>query len=545
VPGGSRLAPSHKPQKRANGQPGRYNIGVGNADLIVTGGNLITLDSSRPRATAMAMHRGRILAVGDDASVNALAGPNTRRVDLAGRTVTPGFIDSHIHLISYGLQLLRQVDLVGSDSIDEVLSRLTEFAAWSEGWIQGWGFDQDKLKDLRFPTRQDLDAVSPDRPIIVSRICGHAAVVNSTALALVTASERAAGDAETGLYTENDIGPFYARIPRPNEEEMEEAVLSACRVALRTGITSVQTLLDTPDQMAAFARLRRKGKLPLRVTGMPAYASVASLHAQGVNTTFGDEWLRFGAAKLFSDGSLGAHTARLAEPYSDKPETRGIRIYFPDELRSNCADAQAKGFQLAIHAIGDQALRESLDAIEFALGDDGDNGVHRHRIEHASLTPPDCLRRMADRQIVATLQPQFVTSDVWTGERIGRTRLSWAYPFKSMIRAGVPVALSSDCPVERLDAFAAIASAVGRDPWTGTSESLTAEEAIIAYCSGSAYAGHAERYSGSLEVGKVADFVVLSGDPTKMDATGIAALEAEQVFVNGEQVETDVDTNDA
>jgi predicted amidohydrolase YtcJ len=509
------------------------------SDLIVTDGNLITLDSEQPRASAMAVRGGRIVAVGNDDAIHALASAGTQRIDLAGRTVTPGFCDSHIHLYWYGMQLLREADLIGSKRIDDVLGRLTQFASHTEGWIRGHGFDQDKLAERRFPTRAELDRVSRTRPIIISRVCGHAVVVNSGALALVTDGERAAGDAETGLYTEGDANAFYRRIPPLDESESEEAVLAACGVALRTGITSVQTLLDTPDQMAAYARLRRKGTLPIRVTGMPPYAAVAALHTHGVNSTFGDEWVRFGAAKLFSDGSLGARTAWLREPYTDDPSTRGIRIYEPEDLKARALDAQSKGFQLAVHAIGDEALRETIDAIEYALDHDPerrDNTFHRHRVEHASLTPPDCLERMARRKIVATLQPQFVTSDTWTGQRVGTARAPWAYPFKSMLCAGVPVTLSSDCPVERLDAFAAVAGAVGRHEWCGTGESLTAEEAIRAYCLGSAYAGHAEQHSGSLQPGKVADFVVLSDDPTTLDAAGIARLSAQQVFIGGKLV---------
>lgn len=504
-------------------------------ELILTGGSLITLNPASPRASAMSVRAGRIEWVGDDRTAESLAGPQTHRIDLRGKTVTPGFCDSHIHLVALGLKLMYCADLVGSASLDEVLARLSAIAGKSDGWIRGSGFDQDKLKEMRFPTRADLDRVSRERPILISRVCGHAVVVNSAALALVSDAERAAGDAESGLYTETAIDAFYAKTPRRSESELEEAALAACGVALRTGITSVQTLLDTPEQLGAYARLRRKGKLPLRVTGMPAFVQVAELHANGINSTFGDEWLRVGAAKLFSDGSLGARTAWLADPYADDPTTRGIRIYDPQDLKDKCADAQAKGFQVAIHAIGDQALRESLDAIEFALNGQ-DNTAHRHRIEHASLTPPDCLERMARRKIVATLQPQFVTSDTWTGERVGPNRVPWAYPFKSLERAGVPVTLSSDCPVEKLDAFAAIASAVGRHEWCGSSEALTPEEAIRAYCLGSAYAAHAEQYSGSLEAGKVADFVVLSDDPTKLDTMAIARLKAERVFVNGVEV---------
>ncbi len=359
-------------------------------------------------------------------------------------------------------------------------------------------------------------------------------MVNSAALALVTDAERAAGDPEMGLYTEGDAAPFLRRIPKLTEAEQEEAALLGCRVALRTGITSVHTLLDTSDQMGAYARLRRKGKLPLRVTGMPPYSSVAALCDHGVNTTFGDDWLRFGAAKLFSDGSMGAQTALLAAPYADKPDTCGIRIYDPADLKACAADAQTKGFQLAIHAIGDQALRETLDAVEGALGE-GNNAVHRHRIEHASLLPPDLLRRMADRQIVAVVQPQFVPSDAWTPDRVGPQRAMWAYPFRSMLRAGIPLALSSDCPVERLDGFACLAAAMGRAPWS-PEETLTPEEALRAYCLGGAYAAHAEDRVGSLETGKLADFVVLSDDLTRLDANGIGQLRAERVFVGGEEV---------
>jgi predicted amidohydrolase YtcJ len=264
---------------------------------------------------------------------------------------------------------------------------------------------------------------------------------------------------------------------------------------------------------------------------MPPYSAVAQLHAHGINTTFGDEWLNVGAAKLFSDGSLGAQTAWLAEPYADKPSTRGIRIYDPEDLKAKAADAQAKGFQLAIHAIGDQAVRETLDAIEFALAG-ASNEMHRHRIEHASVTAPDCMERMAKHKIVATLQPQFVTSDTWTGERLGPVRTKWAYPFREMIDRGIPVTLSSDCPVERLDAFQAIASAVGRAPWS-PEQTITAEDAIRAHCMGSAYAGLAENRVGSLEAGKLADFVVLSGDPTALSGDEIRALNVDRLFVGG------------
>jgi hypothetical protein len=505
------------------------------ADLIVTNANLITLDSEHPRAAAMAVRDGRIVRVGDAAAVNRLADERTRCLDLAGRTVTPGFIDSHIHLLWYGSQLLKQADLVGCADIDEMLGRLSALAGrLKEGWLQGHGFDQSKMREGRFPTRDDLDRVSSTRPIIVSRICGHAAVVNSAALALVDATDRQRGDERAGLYTEDAIAAFYRRIPPLTEPEMEQSVLAASRVALRTGITSVQTMLDTPGQMTGYTRLHRRSALPLRVVGMPMHADVEQLHRHGLRSGFGDQRLKFGACKLFSDGSLGAQTALLSEPYADKPETRGIRMYEPQDLAARCRDAQARGWQVAVHAIGDQALRETIDALEHAV-DGQDNRQHRHRVEHASLCPPDCLERLAALKIVVTLQPQFVTSDTWTPQRIGRERTRWAYPFKDLVRAGVPVTLSSDCPVERLDAFACLASAVGGHEWR-PGQQLTPEEAIHAYCLGSAYAGFMEKDLGSLQVGKLADFVVLSGDPTQVDACHIPGLMAERVFLGGEEV---------
>jgi predicted amidohydrolase YtcJ len=503
------------------------------ADSVLTNGNLITLDRARPRASAMAVRDGKIVAVGSNPEILGLAGEQTERIDLAGKTVVPGFCDSHLHLLWFGMQILTQADLVGCASVDEVLSRLSAQAVKSNGWIQGHGFDQSKMKEGRFPTRAELDRVSKIRPILISRVCGHAVVVNSAALTAVTESQRAAGDEQTGLYTENDSAPFYAKIPAPSEPAMQEAALAACRLALRTGITSVHTLLDTPEQMQAYSRLRRQGKLPIRVVGMPPYASVQDLHKHGINSTFGDDRLRFGAAKLFSDGSLGAQTALLSSPYADKPGELGIRIYDPEDLKRKSRDAQEKGFQLAIHAIGDQAVRESIDAIEYALRGES-NELHRHRIEHASLVAPDCLERLAKLKIVVTCQPQFVTSDTWTGDRVGKDRVRWCYPFKTLLDAGVPITLSSDCPVEKLDAFDAIAAAVGRHPWSAQAERLSPEEAIRAYCLGSAYAAHMDDKLGSLEAGKLADFVVLSGDPTKMSASEIRQLSAERVYRGGE-----------
>ncbi|MBC8101963.1 MAG: amidohydrolase [Cytophagales bacterium] len=508
------------------------------ADRVFFNGNLLTQTSRTPTATAMATRRGEILFVGGDRDARGLAGAATERVDLGGKTVVPGFCDAHLHFASFGLNLARSTDITDAADIGELGERLTAQRERSPiEWVLGRGFDQSKLRENRFPTRRELDRVSSSRPLLITRICGHAAVANSAAIALLSDRERAAGDPETGLYTEGDIGAFWKYVPPPTPNEMEQAILRAGRVALRTGITSVGTLIDSLDQMGAYQRLHREGKLPVRVTMMPPYRAVAALHEHGIGTGFGDQWLKFGGAKLFSDGSLGARTALLASPYTDDPDSAfnlGLRIYDPADLKAKAADAQAKGFQLVIHAIGDQANRETLDAIEHALGPGGDNTFHRHRIEHASILPPDLLQRMADRGILAVVQPQFVQSDTWTGERVGPERASWTYPFRTMRRAGIPLALSSDCPVEKLDAFACLDAAINRAAWS-PNECLTAEDALRDYTFGSAYALHNETHLGTLEAGKLADFVVLSGDPTRSGAD-LRAIKAEQVYLAGEAV---------
>ena len=489
-----------------------------------------TMTSALARGEAFVVAEGKFVFVGSNQEV-ALFAPDAPVVDLRGKTVVPGFCDAHLHLFMYGAGLLRTADLVGAASLDVLFSRLADHAAHDQGsFLLARGFDQSKLAEGRFPTRTELDTIAPKRPLLVTRICGHAMVVNSAALALLTPEQRAAGDEDAGLYTETAMSPFYQLIPPLTEGEEEQAVQRAAAVALQSGITSVGTLLDTAEQLGAYARLRRKGHLPLRVTAMPPQSAIDTLSAHGVNTTFGDEWLKFGGAKFFSDGSLGAWTALMAEPY-EGTQTRGVRLYEPTDLQQRCAQVQAKGFQIVIHAIGDQAIRESLDAIEFALAGQ-DNTFHRHRIEHVSILPPDLLERMARSQILAVVQPQFVTSDTWTGERVGEARAKGAYPFEAMRAAGIVLALSSDCPVERLDAFACLDAAVNRHPWSPQG-GLSIDDALYAYTVGSHYALHQETQLGRIAPGYRADFVVLSSSPT---ASNVRELRAEEVFLAGNSV---------
>ncbi|MFY7953823.1 MAG: amidohydrolase, partial [Armatimonadaceae bacterium] len=333
-------------------------------------------------------------------------------------------------------------------------------------------------------------------------------------------------------YTETAIAAFHRYIPALTSDEQEEAVRRAEKVALRVGITTVGTLLDTSDQMGAYFRLHRRRELRLRVVGMPPWTSVEALHANGVGTGFGDDQLRFGGAKLFADGSFGARTALLSSPYSDHPDTTnlGIRIYTSEELTGRVVEADRKGFQIVIHAIGDQALREAIGAIETAL--ENRPNVLRHRIEHVSLAPADLRERMAGSGILAVVQPQFVTSDTWTGERLGPDRSADAYPFRALRDGGVRLGLSSDCPVERLDPFALLAAAVWRDAWSPQG-GLTLDDALEDYTMGSAYALGIENAVGSLETGKWADYVVLDCSPWDLSESEFKEMTVSETFVAG------------
>ncbi len=493
------------------------------ADLVIRGGRF-WLPEPSPQTHALAIRRGVIEAVGTLTDISPWIGPATRIIDASDSHVMPGLHDCHTHLLWTGKLLVTQADLAGVGSIGELIDRLAETSRNVPGWVVGFGWDQDKLRERRMPTRDDLDRAFPDRPVLASRVCGHAAVVNSAALKLISHEARNAGNIHTGLYTETAITPFYRAVPPPDDQTLERALLAAMQTALRSGITSVQTMLDTPDQLRVFHRLRQRlGKLPVRIVGMPMEKHADTLHAQGLATGFGDDWLSLGAVKFFADGSLGARTALLSAPYADDPSTVGQRIYDPQALCDRVRHCASLGFAIACHAIGDAALDETLQAMDQAINAQADipliTGRARvHRVEHASLTRPDQIDRLARSGVRVTLQPQFVTSDTWTGDRVGPDRSRWCYPFASLVRAGVRVGLSSDAPVERIDAAACLRAAVGRHPWA-PHDAMTLDEAVEAYTLGSAALAGIDDRVGSLRPGMLADLVVFkdrSNEPNRI-----------------------------
>ena len=512
----------------------------GEADLILKNGRFFTLSPECPWTSAVAIKDGRILALGDEAL--RLDGPKR---DLEGRTVVPGFTDSHIHLIYYGTSKLMWADLGGCRSIGEIQDRLRKH---SEGkpseWILGIGFDHEILAERRFPTRHDLDEVSRDaagasipicrdKPIFIVRLCGHATVANSKAIELAGPENLPASGLESGLFTENDPGPIWLKIPDTTFEQTVEATLYAANQARATGITCVHALIDSDNDLKAIRHLHGSGKLPIRFYVQVSYEMFTKLKDEGFKSGMGDDMMRIGSAKIFADGSMGASTAALTEDFADSPGNRGILLHTDEQLAEMVRSVHLAGWQAAIHAIGDRAVGQALDAIEAALNETGEsNLVRRHRVEHASILSEELVERMARLKIVAAVQPQFIITDFWTINRVGPERYRWAYPFKTMIEKGIPMSLGSDCPVERLDAFELIHRAVNRDEYS-PNERLSVEEVIRLYALGGAHASFQESVRGSLEPGKLADIVVLDRDIFSIPASEIAASRAEQVLVGG------------
>ena len=498
------------------------------------------------KAEALAIHSGRIMKVGTNEEISPLIGPRTKVIDLKGKTVLPGLIDAHVHLSSYGLALA-QLDLRGTKSIEELKSMVRKRAiSLSKGeWILGRGWDQELFEERRYPTRWDLDEVAPDNPVFLKRVCGHLCVVNSKALEIASITketkdpprgkiDRDESGEPTGILRENAIDIVYKKIPPPNLEQLEEALARAIKEAVKRGLTTIHFICSDrfPDELRALQLLRKEGRLLLRIYLIPPYDFLEKLEEIGIFTGFGDSMLKIGAIKIIEDGSLGGRTAALEEPYTDMPDKKGMLIYSPEELREMVLKIHKAGFQAAIHAIGDRAIRVTLDAIENAVKLMPRD--HRHRIEHASVLNPKLIERMKKLNVVAVCQPHFIFSDFWAKERVGPERARWVYALKSLME-NVIVAGSSDCPVEPIDPLKGIWAAVTR-PYLPENEKLTVEEAIEIYTKGGAYASFEEEEKGTIEEGKLADFIILSDDPTKIEPERIKDIKVEMTIVGGRVV---------
>jgi predicted amidohydrolase YtcJ len=478
-----------------------------------------------------------------------------RRVDAGGRTLLPGLIDAHGHVGNLG-SLLTQLDLVGTRSLEELQERLRRFAADNpgSGWIVGRGWNQELWPEKAMPTAADVDAIVADRPVALERVDGHAYLVNSAALraAGITAAtqdpaggriERDASGRPTGILVDTAANLVLARIPPPSPAERERAFAEAQQALLASGLTAVADMGTSVDDWNVIRRFGDRGELKLRIM---AYSSGIEplLSVAGTAPTpwlYGDR-LRMGGVKLYGDGALGSRGAWLKRPYADAPQTSGLAVTEPAELRRLAAQAAASGFQVAIHAIGDRANAEAIAIFE-ELGR-RHPGDRRWRIEHAQVVDPADIPRLAPAGIIASMQPIHQVSDRTMAEaRLGPDRLAGAYAWQTIARSGARLALGSDFPVEPPNPFLGLSAAVSRQDPDGIPpggwrphERLSFAEALAGFTRDAAYAGFAEANIGSLEPGIWADFILVDRDVSAVDAQSLAGTQVLETWIAGKKV---------
>ncbi len=514
---------------------------------LLTRGSIHTMDPACPRASAVAIDNGRILAVGEDLDL-----PGATRIDLGGRCVLPGLTDSHIHL-RWAAITLQMVDLGGCRSLEEMLARVAARAAQTPPgeWLSGHSWNQEEWHERRFPTAADLDRVAPHCPTALTAKSGHVLAANSAAMAAagITAETldppggrigRDASGQPDGLFFEEAMSVILDLIPQPEPDALAAALQPVFAQAWRFGLTAAHDV-DNLAAFDAFQRLRAEDKLGLRVVKyLPAEALDHAL-ALRLRAGLGDDWLRIGGIKLFADGALGPRTAAMLAPYEGEPDNLGILTVEREALEETVRRAAAGGLPVAIHAIGDAANRMVLDVFAAVRPT---HPTLRQRIEHVQLLHPDDISRLAEPGVVASMQPLHATQDAVMADRYWGARAATAYAWRSLLDAGAVLAFGSDCPVESPNPFLGIHAAVtrtradgygGPDGWQ-PQQRLTVAEAIRAYTWGAAYAVGLEKRLGSLSPGKWADLVVVDRDPFTCEPAAIAGTQVVGTMIGGEWV---------
>jgi predicted amidohydrolase YtcJ len=528
--------------------------------LLLLNGDIHTMDAANPHATALAIDRssGRILAVGDDAEIRTLAGSLTDTIDLGGRTALPGFIDAHTHLAGYAETQLN-VDLRHISSEDAAVAKVRERAATLPPgtWIYGQSWDVNEWPGQRFPTKASLDATVPEHPVMLSSHDFHSIWVNSAALRLANITAQTPdpaggrierdGDGEpTGMLFEGPAEALVERVAAPVADDILLGELRRVLAELRArGVTGVHNIEDARS-LHLMQRLHAEGALQPRILLYIRRDALQEALTLGVEAGFGDDYLRLAGIKMFMDGALGSHTAAMLDPYEGDGENRGLLVTSEPEVIDEVRKAAGGNLSIAIHAIGDRAVRTALNGIEATLREGARTGsapVRRFRLEHVQLAAPEDLQRMARLGVVGSVQPFHAVVDRFSAERFWGARHKRAYAYQTMRQLGIPLALGSDVPVDTADPLRILhAAIVRRDdrhaeqaPWL-PDQALTLQEALYAYTVGAAYAGGQEAHQGSLAPGKLADLVVLAEDPFTLPAEQLAGAEVAATLVGGEMV---------
>lgn len=525
--------------------------------LILTNGRIYTLDGRQYEAIAVSGNR--IAMLGTTKEIEKAAGNAQVKIDLKGKCVFPGFNDSHLHVVEFGLSA-EMLNLEEVSTIDEIINKgknyIVEKQKNMEDWILGYGWNEKNFLIPTMPTKDDLDKISKDHPIMITRVCEHIAVVNSKALEVTGANKDTkvkSGSFDkdqkgelTGVIRENTLDWFTERLPKREVEEIKTAILKAVDQGVRFGLTSLQTSdlhsCGFDVMYKAYTQLKEEGKLPVRIYEqlyLPEMKLLNQFLEKGFKPGHGDDLFRLGPMKLLTDGCLGARTAALREDYSDDKGNRGMYTYEQEELDALVMKAHKSGMQVFLHAIGDGAIESCLTAIERALAAYPMNC--RHAINHFQIASKDLFEKAAKLGIIADIQPAFVSSD-WdmAEDKVGPERLKTSYAWKSMIDSGMRLMGSSDCPVEHCNPFNAIYAAVTRKDLEGKLDSafmpeqvLTVEQAIRLLTIDAAYGSFDEDKKGVLADGYLADMVVLSEDPFKVEKDALKDIKVLMTLMDG------------
>jgi len=515
---------------------------LANPDLILHNGRIYPWADGRVLAEAVAVWNGRVTDVGSDTDVLRQRARSVEAIDLRRQAVIPGMSDSHIHLLSYGM-LLQTVDLAGTRSVRDVQKAVQVSARrrLRDGWIIGRGWDQEKVREHRYLNRADLNQFG-SHPVFLKRVCGHVAVANDRALSLsgigMSTPDPEGGEIvrdpvtgePTGLLKESAIGLVERAVPR-SEAKVRSALVEAARRLLTLGLTSLHCIVEDALELRVLHQLKNEGRIAQSIYAILPLGLLDEAVGIEMSGDRGSNGFRVGGFKVYLDGSLGARTAALFEPYSDEPRALGMLRMTLSDLAEAAGKVSHAGFQLCCHAIGDRAVGLAVAALEKTAR--GGRGRRlRHRIEHSSLTPPRLITGMKRVGVVASVQPRFIYSDSWARKRLGPRRLRHLYPFRSMLNAGLKLAFGSDCPVEDPNPFEGVWSAVAR-PGLSPSQSVSVPEALGCYTAGAAFASFSEADRGTLEPGKMADMVVLDRDPFNCSYDALRRIKAVQTFVGG------------
>ncbi|MBA2276269.1 MAG: amidohydrolase [Chloroflexia bacterium] len=523
---------------------------------LIHNGSILTMNPRLPEVEAVALQFGVVTAVGSVADVRASLTGAFDEIDLAGRFACPGLIDAHAHVMGVGFAAL-DLNLASppNTSIADIVALVDDAARQREigSWIVGRGYDQASLRERRHPTRHDLDAVAPDHPVWLLRSCHHIAVANSRALELAGISgttddpdggtiDRDEHGTPTGVLREHAMSLVATVRGDPTEDQIVSAIEAGGTAFQRAGVTSVHEAgIGRPEELRSYQRLRREGRLPIRANLMMRINdTLAELAALGIESGFGDDWLRIGPAKLFLDGSIGGRTARMRTPYDGEPDNYGLWMEAPEEITRKVIEAHKAGFQVGCHAIGDAAIALLLDAYERAMRE-APRLDPRHRIEHCSIVDEALIDKIARLGAVPIPGTTFLHDTRPAYEQnLGVERIRFAYAMKTFGRKGIIAAASSDAPVVSLNPLLGVQTMVTRRDRNGDAawieEAISVEEAIRAYSVNGAYASFEERRKGALWPGMLGDLVVLATDPRAVEPTKLSAIPVDFTIIDGQVV---------